>query len=301
MNDLAMVNALLGAGVGLGVLVLAWGWRGDLAGSRRQRVVRARRGGRVGARLTARLALAGGAGILAGLATGWPVAALLVAAGVWAAPATLGPDRDAARRLARIEAVAGWAEQLRDTLTAAAGLEQAVIATAATAPAPIRAEVGALASRLEYGQPLASGLRQLANDLADSTADLVVAALLLAAEYQARHLAELLGSLAGAARDQARMRLRIGAGRARTRTSMRVVVITTLGLACGLVVLNHGYLAPYGHPVGQLVLLVVGGLFAVGFWWLQRLARIAEPDRVLARLGEPGGLGALGAEGQAGR
>jgi tight adherence protein B len=79
------------------------------------------------------------------------------------------------------------------------------------------------------------------------------------------------------------------------------VVITAVALACGLVVLNHGYLAPYGHPAGQLVLLAVGGLFAAGLWWLQRLARIAEPDRVLGRLGEPGGLGALGSEGWVGR
>jgi Flp pilus assembly protein TadB len=301
MNSLAVVNAVLGAGAGLGLLVSVWGWRSKPAGGMRRHFLRRHGGARAGERLTARLALAGGAGVVAGLATGWPVAALLVAAAVWAAPAVFGHDRDATGRLERIEAVAGWAEQLRDTLAAAAGLEQAIIATAGTAPAPIRAEVRVLASRLEYGQPLAAGLRELATELADSTADLVVAALLLAAEHQARQLAELLGSLADAARDQARMRLRIGAGRARTRTSMRVVVITTVTLACGLVVLNHGYLAPYGHSAGQIVLLAVGGLFAFGFWWLQRLARIAEPDRVLSRLGEPGGLGALGTGGWVGR
>ena len=38
---------------------------------------------------------------------------------------------------------------LRDTMAGAAGLEQAIAATAAVAPLPIRAEVATLAVRLE--------------------------------------------------------------------------------------------------------------------------------------------------------
>ena len=49
----------------------------------------------------------------------------------------------------RIEAVAGWSEMLRDTMAGAAGLEQAIVATATVAPLPIRAEVATLAVRLE--------------------------------------------------------------------------------------------------------------------------------------------------------
>jgi tight adherence protein B len=310
-----LVNTLCGAGAGLGLLIAVYGWRGvPVDGPRRfARAVRGGQGpagqGRAGigtwtGRRTARLAVVVGAGVLAGVLTGWPVAVLLAAAGVWALPALLGPDRDAAARLARIEAVAGWAEQLRDTLTAAAGLEQAITVTAATAPAAIRPQVAALAGRLEAGQPLPAGLRDLAAGLADPIADLVVAALLLAAEHQARQLAALLGSLAEAAREQARMRLRVAAGRARTRTSARVVMVTTVALGCGLVVLNrgysHGYLAPYRHPTGQLVLLAVGGLFTVGFWWLQRMACLREPNRILTGL-DHGGLGRLGGLGGQGR
>jgi hypothetical protein len=46
--------------------------------------------------------------------------------------------------------------------------------------------------------------------------------------------------------------------------------------------LNHGYLAPYGSGVGQLVLLLVGGLFAAAFAWLAKMTRPAEPARFLA-------------------
>src|ERR1700684_2483529 len=101
---------------------------------------------------------------------------------------------------------------LRDTLSAAAGLEQAIVATANVAPCPIRIEVRALASALEP-ERLVPALRTVASDLADPTGDLVVAALVLAAGHEAWKLSDLLGSLAGAARDQAAMQLRIGAGR----------------------------------------------------------------------------------------
>ncbi len=182
--------------------------------------------------------------------------------------------------MARVEAIAVWTEMLRDTLAGAAGLEQAILATAPVAPSPIRPEVGALAARLSSDR-LVPALRAFAADLADPTADLVVAALLMAAEHEARQLGPLLGSLAQAARDQVNMRLRVEAGRARTRTSVRVVVGATLFMAAALVVLNRSYLTPYGSAAGQFVLAVVGGCFAAAFAWLTRLARPAERDRVL--------------------
>src|SRR6185437_881826 len=76
-----------------------------------------------------------GAGVLAAAVTGWLVAALLTAAAVWTLPRMVGRDRGAAARVARFEAIAGWAEMLRDTLAAAAGLEQAITVTAPLVPA----------------------------------------------------------------------------------------------------------------------------------------------------------------------
>ncbi len=227
-----------------------------------------------------RLGLAVGAGVLAGAVTRWPVGALL-AGGAGAMLPDLASGQTGRRAaVARAEAIAGWAEMLRDTLAGAAGLEQAIIASAPVAPAPIRPQALALAGRLDR-QPLAAALDAFADDLADPTADLVVAALLLSSRTQARRLGELLGALARAARDDATMRLRVEAGRARTRTSARVVVGVTLAMAAGLVVTNRGYLAPYGSAFGQLVLAGVGGLFATAFWSLGRMARIPGPERLL--------------------
>ena len=50
------------------------------------------------------------------------------------------------------------------------------------------------------------------------------------------------------------MRLRVEAGRARTRTSVRVIVGVTIALAFTLALLNQNYLEPYDSSLGQLVL-----------------------------------------------
>jgi Flp pilus assembly protein TadB len=270
-------TALLGAGVGLGLVLVIGGWRTTEHGRTLRPGVlsRLRRD-----RLTARTAGAAGAAVLVGAITGWPVAAVLAGAGAFALPTLFRGVKDRTRQVARTEAIAGWAEMLRDTLSAAAGLEQAIVATAAVAPLAIRPEVAALSDRLAR-QRLVPALRSFATDLADPTGDLVVVALVLAAGHEARRLSELLGSLAGAARDQAAMQLRIEAGRARIRTSTRVVVGSTLAFAAGLILLNRSYLSPFGTPLGQAVLAVIGLLFGSAFWWLARLGRPASLERFL--------------------
>jgi Flp pilus assembly protein TadB len=279
VTDLA---ALLGAGTGLGLLFVIVGWRHSALGALPVSMPWHQLGDRVNRdRLLVRLAGVMGAAVVVAALTGWPVAAVLAGLGAWALPSVLGGAKDRAREVARTEAIAGWAEMLRDTLSAAAGLEQAIVATASVAPLPIRGEVLALAARLE-AERLVPALRRFADDLADPTGDLVVAALVLAAGHEARRLSELLGSLAAAARDQAAMQLRIEAGRARIRTSTRVVVGSTLVFAAGLIVLNRSYLEPFSSPLGQAVLAVIGLIFGLAFWWLERMGRPSAPERFLA-------------------
>jgi tight adherence protein B len=279
------VAAACGAAVGLGLTLVVLGIRGVEAPVHRpgwqQRLAGQQQQQRVAPRLAGALMV----GVLAGAFTGWPAAAVLAGLAVWALPAIAGPDRAHAEGVARIEAVAVWAEMLRDTLASAAGLQQAIGATADTAPAAIRTQVQALRGRIEDGQPLPDALRVFARDLADPTGDLVVVALVQAAERQARHLGDLLGALATSARDQATMRLRVAAGRARTRTAVRTIVGGTVAMAVGLVLINRTYLDPYDSLAGQLVLCLIGGMFTGGLIWLDRIARPKQAPRVLAQDG----------------
>ncbi|MEO6701505.1 MAG: type II secretion system F family protein [Jatrophihabitantaceae bacterium] len=276
---MSALAVLLGIGTGLGLWLVIRGWRGT-PGSQRGRLT-GRRVDLTDRSFLLRLSGAVGAGLFVGAITGWVVGALLAAAGAWALPRVLGPDRENTARITRFEAVASWAEMLRDTLSAAAGLEQAILATAALTPDAIRGTITAAADRLREGQRLAPVLRGLGEELADPTADLVLSALVLAAEQRARDLGELLGTLAAAAREHAALRMSIAAGRAQARSEVRITVGVTLTFALGLLLLDRRYLSAYDTAAGQLVLLVVGALFAAGFALTARIARISEPARFL--------------------
>jgi Flp pilus assembly protein TadB len=227
-----------------------------------------------------RWAAVGVAAVLGWVLTGWPAAGVLAAAAAIAVPALLSGAGHEKAALARMEAVAGWAELLRATMSAAAGLQQSIIATAAHAPTPIRPQVAALARRLRQGQHSEQALRRFADDLADPTGDLVTAALLLAVRRQGEQVGQLLAALAAAARAQVAMRRRVAAGQARLRTSARIITGLSLAMAAGLVMLNRQWMSPYDSSTGQLVLLTVGALFAAGLAGLSRMARLAGPPRL---------------------
>jgi len=281
--------ALLGAGTAFGLLLIALGVAGRDNGpddldreSMLSRFISAR--GPIDRR---QVALCLVVGVMVGVVTRWPVAAVLSAAGAWVLPHIIGPDRDHTRRVARIEAIATWTEALRDNLSGAAGLEQAITASAIESPEPIREEVTRLATRLQRSWRLRDALRAFAAELADPTADLVVAGLLMAARGSAGQLGEVLGELAASARAKVASRQRIAAGRKTNRTSARVIVGTTLAMAAVLALLNRGYLTPFDSALGQLVLLGAGGCFAFAFGWLARLMRDRDTSRILAGVATP--------------
>jgi Flp pilus assembly protein TadB len=210
--------------------------------------------------------------------TRWPVAAVLAAAAVLGSRglASSGPKD----KIAHLEAIATWTEMLRDTLAAAAGISQALAATAKVAPPSIRPAVHGLATRIATGVPPADALVAFARDLDDQSADLVVAALLMATEHRAQRIGDLLGALATTTRDQVSMRLRIEASRASARTAVRTIAGFSIGFLALLAVFAHAYLAPFGSLDGQFVLGLVGGLFSLGLWLMARMAR----PRSLGRL-----------------
>jgi Flp pilus assembly protein TadB len=193
----------------------------------------------------------------------------------------MGGARGERRAAERLEALALWTESLRDTTAGSVGLEQAIIATSRTAPAPIAIELVTLADRLRVRMPLPVALHRLADDLDDASADLVVAALLLNSRLRGPGLRQVLGSLSDSARAELEMRGRVMAGRAATRRSVQIVVGFTTFFVLGLVLFNPTYVEPYSHPLGQGVLLLVVLFFGAGFLWLKRLSAYDIPERFL--------------------
>jgi hypothetical protein len=57
-------------------------------------------------------------------------------------------------------------------------------------------------------------------------------------------------------------------------------------MAIALAVFDHTFLAPYDSAFGQLILGVIGAIYAAGIIWLRRLARFEAPKRLMGG-GEP--------------
>lgn len=233
------------------------------------------------AELTVRIGLAAVGGAALGLVTDWPVAALGGAAMGYFAKELISPKVARHAPIERTEAIAVWTEQLRDTMAAAAGLQQAIVATAPLSPEPIRSEVSRVAVSAAR-QPLGPALLRLADELADPTADLVVTALVLAASGEAQELGEVLSTIASSARDDATMRRYVDASRARTRTAVRTITVIALLTLSALLVFGHGYLHPYSSPSGQLVLAAVFSFYGLGVAMLHRMGRERSAERLLA-------------------
>jgi Flp pilus assembly protein TadB len=216
------------------------------------------------------------------LLTSWLLVSVVVGLVVSAVPALKSKQRLRRDERGLTEAIATWTEQLRDTLAGAHGLEQAIVATSLHAPFAISSAVSRLSAQIQYGK-LSDGLRRFADDVDHPTCDFVSAALITATEYQARDLAQLLSHLAQCARDEGRMRTRIWVGRARTRSSVRIISFVVVGFVSALVVFNRDYLSVYSSFEGQIILSGIFILFGCALVMLDQFSRIAAPKRFIRR------------------
>ena len=180
-----------------------------------------------------------------------------------------------------VEAIAIWTEQLRDTISAATGLEQAILATQNHAPPILASHIQRLAAGIRYGST-EDALRIFADDVAHPTCDFVIAALITASQHQARDIAQLLTHLSECAREECRFHLRMWVSRARIRTATRMIMAVVVFFVVGLVVLDPGYLTPFGSTEGIMFLLLALASFGIALTMLQRLARTPMPARFLS-------------------
>ena len=210
------------------------------------------------------------AGLLIALLTGWAVAVLVVPAAAVGLPLLLAAPAETAR-IARLEAMAEWTRNLAGVLTVGVGLEQALVATLRSTPEPIRPEVSRLVARLGARWSTEDALRAFADELDDATGDLVAAYLILGARRRGSGLASVLQGLAESVAADVTARRRIEADRAQPRSNARTVTLITAGVLIVLA-LNGEFMAPYGTPLGQLILTVLLSAYAASLVWMRRMS-----------------------------
>lgn len=265
------LGLLLGAAVGFGLWLLIFGIARHEPRLRRRTTVTVDR---------KRLAITGAALLVTAVVSRWPVAAIAAGALAWFWPRLIGVTSGDRQTIAKLDALATWTESLRDTVAGAVGLEQAIPATAGTCSPAIRPQVLRLAGQLQARVPLPVALRELAEDLNDPSADLVVAALVLSSQLRGPGLRETLSSLATSARAELEMRQKVEAGRTTLRRGAAIIAGVTVVFAAALTLFNGRYLRPYDSVTGQLVLAVVCTIFGIGFGWLGKLSKRPPEGRI---------------------
>ncbi|MEV2279438.1 type II secretion system F family protein [Nocardiopsis sp. NPDC049922] len=276
IGGLAFSGAVLGAGVVCAAYALTpvpWGTVSNPPYLRRWTTLLAQRW------LWVRAAGAAVAGVLVGVVTGWPVGVVLAAAAGWWMPVLLGPDTTTRAEVDLAEALASWAEQLRDMITGASGLHQAITATVPVAPDLVHDQVRELEARLRAGQPMEQAAGVFARQVDADLGDLIAITLTMGACRQSGDVAGALSRLAEAARERATTVGRVSASRARVRSSVRIIAAATTLMLLGMAAFNPAFLEPLGTLSGQLVLGLTGGLWAVSFCWMARLAAPPKAPR----------------------
>ncbi|NLC98533.1 MAG: type II secretion system protein [Actinomycetales bacterium] len=222
------------------------------------------------------------AGVAVGVLTRWPVAVIAATALVWFWPLMFGAGKLTAHQIERLEALATWTENLRDSIAGSIGLEDAIRHSVGVAPETMRAPLQRLDGRMRAQIPLRSALAELAAEFDDAAADMVVAALILNANLRGRELASTLGSLAAAAREEVDMRRKVDVDSRKLRQEAIIIAAFTVVFGGVIAVFSREFMSPYATVFGQMVLALVMAVMATGLMLVRRAAMIEPPARFLA-------------------
>ena len=215
------------------------------------------------------LAVSVGSGLLLALLTGWVAAVVILPAAALGLPYLLAAP-PTATTIRRLEAMEEWTRNLAGVLSSGVGLEQAVTATLRSTPDAIKPEVTMLVARLRARWDTEQALRAFADDLDDVTGDLIVANLILAAQRRNRSLANALQGVAESVTEDVTSRRKVEAGRAKPRGSARLVTMFSTGVLVWLA-FTGDYVAPYGTPLGQVLLVGLLAAYAGGLLWMRKM------------------------------
>ena len=142
---------------------------------------------------------------------------------------------------------------------------------------------------------LTQALDWFAEESGSPYADRLVLGMKIAWDSGAR-VTEAFENTANSMRDEVVMRRRNEVANGRAWTQVVSMLVVTLLAAAVMFVLNRGFFDPFGTPVGQMVLLAVGGLIFGNVLWVVKLSESGLPIRLLSspeELDEPAGEPAM--------
>lgn len=226
-----------------------------------------------------RLALGLIGGIVFAAFTGMSVMLLVVPVAVVGLPVLLSAPSN--REIDLLQALDRWIRGLAATLPTGRSITDAMRLSQRSAPELLAEPLALLVARLDDRWTSAEALRAMADELDSPDADAVLAALALAAERGGTGATATLHALADSIQDRLRAQREIETERAKPRLVVRQVTVITVAVLALVMVFGRGFFAPYGTPVGQVILLCLLGLYVMSLVVLRRMITPRRRERIL--------------------
>lgn len=186
-----------------------------------------------------------------------------------------------ARDVQQLEALDRWVRTLSAALPTGKSIPDAIRLSRRTAPEELEAELGVLVARLNNRWETRDALMRFADALDNPDADGVVAALILASNRGSNGAAITLTALADSLQAQLKGRREVETERAKPYTVVRQVTLVTAVTMALALVFGRGFFAPYGTPVGQLLLAALIAAYLGSLLVMRRRARPRPRERIL--------------------
>ncbi len=177
------------------------------------------------------------------------------------------------------EALASWAERVRDAVQAGTGLVSAFHAAARSCAPSIAEQATDLADDAsKIG--ISPALVRFSGRVGLGSADALVMAMIVAEQRGGRELVSLLNSEIDAIRHELAVEREENGIRQRYRTAVRIIVVTMAVSMVGYRALSPQFMSAYDSFGGQVVLLVIGSVMLAALGRIVRLSQRLRRERL---------------------
>ncbi len=281
--DVTAVVAMLGALICSGIVLIVLGFRNPPTSRIRQRP----QGGTDHLRALLKkygpqLLLGLVAGVASVAMTGKTVMVLVVPLATVGLPILLRAPSN--REVDLLQALDRWIRSLAAMLPTGRSITDAIRLSQRHAPDQLAAALTLLVARLDDRWSAGEALRAMADELDSADADAVLAALALAADRGGTGATATLHALADSIQDRLKAQREIETERAKPRIVVKQVTIVTVSVLTLALLFGRDFFAPYGTPVGQVILLCLLGLYVMSLVVLRRMTMPRRRERILRSL-----------------
>jgi Flp pilus assembly protein TadB len=221
------------------------------------------------------------AGTVAAVLTGWWLLLAIVPAVALVLPMLLSAPEN--RELELLQAIDRWVRTLGSLLTTGRSIFDAVRISSRQAPALLAPSLRRLTARLDDRWTIEQALLAMADELDSPDADAVLAALSLAAQRGGTGASATLAALADNLQDRLRSLREIGTERAKPRFVVRQVTLITAAVLSLALIFGGTFFAPFGSPLGQVLLSVLVAAYLGSLLFLRRMTLPRDRQRILRR------------------